>query len=163
MSEDYRLIVQIEYPDKASSAPSPKDETSPSPSVQTPTSVEADDKTPTVSAQSVLAFARSPIGALESKVMGAVPYAAAAVAIYETAKQIGTKVISLRSEMTGDATLQMATETLGKDVGIIMNPISSAFSLAEQQASIDRQNKRIEQQRALLGEADVNGSARRGA
>ncbi len=163
MSEDYRLIVQIEYPDKASSAPSSKKETEPDPSVQTSTTPNVSDETPSINVQSVLATARNPIGALASKAMGALPYAAAAVALYESAKQITGKVASIQSDLTGDVSFKMSLDNFQTRVGIALNPVSSVLSLASQQANIQVENRRIEQQRNLLGESDVNGIGRIGS
>ena len=47
-------------------------------------------------------------------------------------------------------------------IGHLMNPIGAAVSYARQQIETDKANKQIAEQRALMGNADINTWGKRG-
>lgn len=155
---DYRIVVQLEGGGSGASQDNP---TVPQNS-ESSTEPEKEKATSTISVQSVIATARNPVGTALGAVVKAVPWVAAVMAVIGVASYITTTAVDLGSAYSGDYSAQMQLNNFHTALGHVMNPIGYGVSLARQQIETDRINKGIAEQRALMGNADINTWGKRG-
>ncbi len=159
MSENViRVIVQD---GSGESAPS-KNPTAPDDKVNTDTAVDVEDKVPSITPKQAIAIASSPVRAIASKAIGAVPVIGAALAVAAVAVKISSFAFSLSLIQSGDSQARMSMGNIGLAFSHAMNPISFQSSLIKERVEIGVRNQAIEQNRILYGEADVNGTQKRG-
>ena len=155
---DYRIVVQLEGGGSGASQDNP---TVPQNS-ESSTEPEKEKATSTISVQSVISTARNPVGTALGAVVKAVPWVAAVMAVIGVASYITTTAVDLGTAYSGDYSSQMALSNLKTGIGHLMNPIGAAVSYARQQIETDKANKQIAEQRALMGNADINTWGKRG-
>lgn len=160
---DYRIIVQME---DGSSATGGAGETGPqagssSPTVPTPKAVTAPKTSNVVrTVSSTMKAVASPVSAAFSAVSSAIPFVAAAVMVAHEADKIASTAISLTALTTGDTYLENSYSDFKASIGMVFNPVNAGLSVLRQKLTYERNNKNIEAQRALFGEAGTNGSTR---
>lgn len=155
MSQDYRIVFQVETTATAVSAPSTP--TIPAPKVDTSVAPKAEDKTSTIGVQQVMSAIGNPIGTAMGKLAGAIPWVAVALAVAKTADNLVSTTVDMLSASTGDSSGELAYANFKLGFGHALRPVSYGVALWKQQIEIDRQNKGIAQQRLLMGNGTTNG------
>jgi len=158
MSQDYRIVFQVETTE---TAPSSKP-TAPSSEVSTSTAPDPESKTSKISVQSVITAIQSPIGTAVGKLAGAIPFVAASLVAVKIADTIVSTSLDFSSEASGDYSGEIAYSNFKIGFGHALRPVSYGLALWRQQIEIDRANKQVRQERVLMGNAVSNGYGRKG-
>lgn len=159
---DHRIIVQIESGGSGEiNEPISLSETTPSPAPKA-TAPAKEKAVNTISPKAVLAAVQNPVSFARTSALSAAPVAGSIIAAAAVAVKVITVSADISALYTGDTYGQTTMSNFRAGLSLMSNPIGSGLSYWKQSIEIANNNRRAEQERALLGEASTNSTISRG-
>lgn len=106
--------------------------------------------------QTIASATKNPSGAI-LKMAKSVPYVAASVIALKTTYEVIGIVTDLNASITGDYSQKLAYDNFKRTLQTALNPIGTALSATRSRIETYNTNLAQEQNRALMGEADLGG------